>query len=566
MLRRKPANPPISDPTALRAEIELRTTLTELQDHPALLTALSQQERDAERELAEWEREHSRSRRRRQLKAADKAERREQRTATQLANASHRDREWLQRALSARRRALTPDAQLARVFRRSTVTARVLIGVVVLGMLWAGINVQSNIVPDRDASNPLFWISFGIEAMFSVPLILIMLHAQTAAELGEQTQRGTIIVLEVALLGGSIALNAGPHYAAGELGRGLEFSAAPVMIGVAIWLHAWLSNRYARLIAKTLDAAAAEDNASATLDPLAPTGPHHNLEDLALVSASASPPSHHDTPAPAAALTPRTSHLASESARSGASPALAPDQASTAPVEPIPTEEETPADVAPAAAGTAIDDSRPTLAPARTGVDLDVFPASEGLAPASATPDATSPEAADAVPAPADEPRTTPRQPLAPDAARTTSARMASASPAPHQLAPAAEVPADPAPVGARMHQPAPQPGSATRSASPLASATAADGAVVRALPAPRIAEDSDQYEVLAQRILAAELIKKKTPEQIATVLRMLDEKCSHAEINRATKTPYAGGVHHNTIKAIEAAAEQVKVVVRAVR
>lgn len=251
--------PVITDPDTLRAEVERREKVIGLQDSPVLTAVLSERETAAERALAEWTRRQSRGRQRDKLKQQHQAERREQRTVAKLAKADHADRQWLQEALSARRRALTPDAQLARVFRRSTITARVLIGVVVFGMLWASMNVQANLVPDRDPTNPLFWASFGIEAMFSVPLILIMLHSQTAAEIGEKTDRGSIILLELVLLGGSILLNAGPHFVAGENLRGLEHCAAPTMIGVAIWLHAWLANRYALLIGITLDGAAAAD-------------------------------------------------------------------------------------------------------------------------------------------------------------------------------------------------------------------------------------------------------------------------------------------------------------------
>ncbi|ATL72526.1 hypothetical protein [Nocardia terpenica] len=562
MLRKKPE---VSDPTALREAIERSAKVTELLRQPAastLMTAPSQRERDADRDLAEWERDQKRTRRRRLLKLEDRAERREQRTAAQLAKAAHQDRQWLQRALSARRRALTPDAQLARVFRRSTVTARVLIGVVLLGMTWAAINVQSNLVPNHDTSNPLWWISFGIEAMFSVPLILIMVHSQTAAELGEETERGTIVLLEVALLGGSIALNAGPHYFTGDLGKGLEFSAAPVMIGVAIWLHAWLSNRYARLISKTLEAAAnaPEAGASATLERLAPTAAAADRCEPALAGASLT--SHHNTLAPTAALAPRTPHLAvpevplapatpAQPAPTGASPNASPAAAAPAPVEPEPERNDQAAD-----------------APARTAADQDNHETAAPTAPAGASPDAGPFEDHSAAPAPAAAAPTPTEEALAPSAAGTSLALSTGASAASHHvdLAPA-QAAQEPALADARSRRPAPPAPSATPSAS-NASGAAGASAVVRALPASRADENGpDQYEVLAGRIRAAGLVTKPTVEQITTVLRMLDEGESHAAITRATApNSYTGGVHHKTIKAIAAAAEQVKVPVRAVR
>ncbi|WP_208643947.1 hypothetical protein [Nocardia neocaledoniensis] len=109
-------------------------------------------------------------------------------------------------------------------------------------------NVQHNLVPSGDMSDPLYWLSFGIEAMISIPIITIMVAATTAARWGRELERGKVLVFELALLGTTVALNAGPHLAAGAWGRAAEFSIAPVMVGVVIWLHAWVSARYALLI------------------------------------------------------------------------------------------------------------------------------------------------------------------------------------------------------------------------------------------------------------------------------------------------------------------------------
>ncbi|RJO72036.1 hypothetical protein D5S18_22905 [Nocardia panacis] len=118
----------------------------------------------------------------------------------------------------------------------------------VLGMIWAGVNVQHNLVPSGNLADPLYWLSYGIEAMISIPIITIMVAATTAARWGRELDRGKVVLFEAALLGTTIALNAGPHLAAGELGRAAEYAIAPTMVGVVIWLHAWVSARYALLI------------------------------------------------------------------------------------------------------------------------------------------------------------------------------------------------------------------------------------------------------------------------------------------------------------------------------
>ncbi|MGK8504428.1 hypothetical protein [Nocardia asiatica] len=150
--------------------------------------------------------------------------------------------------MAARRRASSEDARLAQLYRRAEWSSRALIAVVVLGMVWAGVNVQHNLVPSGDMSDPLYWLSYGIEAMISIPIITIMVAATTAARWGRELARGKVIFFEAALLGTTVALNTGPHLAAGDLGRAVEYAIAPVMVGVVIWLHAWVSARYAVLI------------------------------------------------------------------------------------------------------------------------------------------------------------------------------------------------------------------------------------------------------------------------------------------------------------------------------
>ncbi|MBU3063217.1 hypothetical protein KO481_16985 [Nocardia sp. NEAU-G5] len=219
-----------------------------LQSDPALFAELSEAEIAAERKLAEWMRARRRRQRRRAVTAELTAEKRDRRVALALRRDDEDDARWHRRALASRRRVANPDARLAQLYRRAEWSSRALIGVVVLGMLWAGVNVQHNLVPSGDMADPLYWLSYGFEAMISIPIITIMVVATTAARWGREIARGKVVFLEVALLGVTIALNAGPHLAAGALARAAEAAVAPVMVGVVIWLHAWVSIRYATLI------------------------------------------------------------------------------------------------------------------------------------------------------------------------------------------------------------------------------------------------------------------------------------------------------------------------------
>ncbi|MFF7942051.1 hypothetical protein ACFZC5_20245 [Nocardia gamkensis] len=237
-----------SEIAALAQQVETARGKLPLQLDPALLEVLSEREITAERELAEWIRAQRRKQRRREIEAELAAEQRDRKSAAALRRSEEADDRWHRRALAARRRASSEDARLAQLYRRAEWSSRALIAVVVLGMVWAGVNVQHNLVPSGDMSDPLYWLSYGIEAMISIPIITIMVAATTAARWGRELARGKVLFFEAALLGTTVALNTGPHLAAGELGRAAEYAIAPVMVGVVIWLHAWVAARYAVLI------------------------------------------------------------------------------------------------------------------------------------------------------------------------------------------------------------------------------------------------------------------------------------------------------------------------------
>lgn len=239
---------PNTEITALAQQVATARGKLPLQHDTALYDALSDSEIRAERELAEWIRAQRRKQRRRAVADELAAEKRDRRTGALIRRTDEADARWHRKALAARRRVSSADARLAQLYRRAEWSSRALIGVVVLGMVWAGVNVQHNLVPSGDMSDPLYWLSFGIEAMISIPIITIMVAATTTARWGRELERGKVLVFELALLGTTVALNAGPHLAAGAWGRAAEYSIAPVMVGVVIWLHAWVSARYALLI------------------------------------------------------------------------------------------------------------------------------------------------------------------------------------------------------------------------------------------------------------------------------------------------------------------------------
>jgi hypothetical protein len=233
----------------LSQRVETARNKLPLQSDSALFDVLSESELHAERQLAEWVRAQQRDQRRKVVAAEAAAADRERRMLAGVARSADEDSIWHRRAVAAQRRVSSPHARLARLHKRSEWSSRALVGVVLLGMSWAALNVQHNLVPDGNMANPLFWLSFGVEAMISIPLVVIMLIATTAASWGREIKRHKIIAFELGLLLATVGLNTGPHLAAKHFVKAAEFAVAPVMVGVVIWLHAWISNQYATLIA-----------------------------------------------------------------------------------------------------------------------------------------------------------------------------------------------------------------------------------------------------------------------------------------------------------------------------
>lgn len=227
-----------------------------LQVDSALFDALSDEEIAAERALSETIRARRRKIREHQSTAELARAQADEREAASLAKEASKNARWHRRAVASRDRLASEEAKLTQLYRRAEWSARALVGVVILGMVWSGVNVQRNMVPSGDKSDPLYWLSYGVEAMISIPIIVIMLVATTAARWGRHIPRGGVVAAEIGLLSLTVGLNAGPHIASGTWGKAGEFAIAPVMVGVVIWLHSWVSGAYAKLITGAEDAQA----------------------------------------------------------------------------------------------------------------------------------------------------------------------------------------------------------------------------------------------------------------------------------------------------------------------
>ncbi|GGK64047.1 hypothetical protein [Nocardia camponoti] len=249
---------------SLPARVERARQRIAYQSDPALTDALSEDELRAERELAERIRTYERDQRWKQIKSASAHADRLRDTTAELERAEMADIMLARKAIAAQRRESDPRARLASLYRHRTWSLRALAGVVIAGMLWSAVNVQHNIAPGGPG-DPLYWASFGLEAMISVCLVIIMIGTSRVAEWGVMGNRTQVMSAEILLLTLTIALNTYPHLKAGELYDAAVHGVAPVMIGVALLIHNAASARYSTAIVRASAEIPQDDDAATSL-------------------------------------------------------------------------------------------------------------------------------------------------------------------------------------------------------------------------------------------------------------------------------------------------------------
>ncbi|MGK8522267.1 hypothetical protein ACRS6B_12235 [Nocardia asteroides] len=242
--------PPVDDLVAgaLPDRVQIAHERLAHQDDPALLEALSERELAASRELAELVRDYERHEKRARIQAAADAAERVRRTAAELAEREAADLLRAAQAIGEQRHSSSPHAKVARLHQRKPRVLGLLAGVVAFSMLFSAVTVQQNIAPTGGASNPMFWLSYGLEALISAVLVALMLSTGDTAEWGVIDRLWQVYTVEGVLLTASIALNTYPYFRAGDVaGIGIH-AIAPIMIGVALVTHRLVAERYGRAI------------------------------------------------------------------------------------------------------------------------------------------------------------------------------------------------------------------------------------------------------------------------------------------------------------------------------
>lgn len=294
-----PTESPVDDLVAgaLPDRVQIAHERLAHQDDPALLAALSERELAASRELAELVRDHERNEKRARIQAAADAAERVRRTAAELAEREAADLLRAAQAIGEQRRSSSPHAKVARLHQRKPRVLGLLAGVVAFSMLFSAVTVQQNIAPAGGASNPMFWLSYGLEALISAVLVALMLSTADTAEWGVIDKLWQVYAVEGILLTASITLNTFPYVKKSDwTGFGIH-AIAPIMIGVALITHRLVAERYGRAIEQATAAVPDHEDLQARLAALTHVGDAANqilpsilTEQTALTGHSADEP------------------------------------------------------------------------------------------------------------------------------------------------------------------------------------------------------------------------------------------------------------------------------------
>ncbi|MEU2105782.1 hypothetical protein [Nocardia sp. NPDC019255] len=315
--------PPVDDLVAgaLPDRVQIAHERLAHQDDPALLEALSERELAASRELAELVRDYERHEKRARIQAAADAAERVRRTAAELAEREAADLLRAAQAIGEQRHSSSPHAKVARLHQRKPRVLGLLAGVVAFSMLFSAVTVQQNIAPTGGATNPMFWLSYGLEALISAVLVALMLSTGDTAEWGVIDRLWQVYTVEGVLLTASIALNTFPYFRSGDMaGIGIH-AIAPIMIGVALVTHRLVAERYGRAIEQATAAVPDHEDLQERLAALTQVGGAGNqilpsiLMEPTATARRESEPASAEAPAPGAegAAGPQTEqHAASE--------------------------------------------------------------------------------------------------------------------------------------------------------------------------------------------------------------------------------------------------------------
>jgi hypothetical protein len=226
-----------SEADQLEAELAEAARLVPIQSDPLLAERMSARERRVAAHAARKVRTAQRKAWEADQLAQVRRGVRSQKLATELADQRAEDERWHQRAESERQRLTSPAVRMGRLARSIRTRRIVFLAVAYAGILWGAFNVHDILTSyfDLKRTDGLYWLSFGVEPLLTVPLVQMMWDRATMASWGRALswrRAWPIYLVEAALLLGATAIATLPRLGDGK--TALLFLVAPVMIAVAM--------------------------------------------------------------------------------------------------------------------------------------------------------------------------------------------------------------------------------------------------------------------------------------------------------------------------------------------
>lgn len=253
---RAPA-PMLSGVPSLEHLAALRSHAAEViavQDAPELREAKKLDEITAEIDLAAEHRGDLLALQRKRNRALIAQGERELATEVEISRAAHRDKLEAAKANALLNRLTSPVGYLAAQMRARRLSLILTALPAVVAVLLGSVQVQSAVTEllKLKAGDPISLALFGLEPLFTLPLVAILIY-QAAAPGGSPTnwrevRSAKFFLAEVGLLGASITINVGPHVLLHQAGTAAVWLAVPATILLTLNLLPRLAQAYAERI------------------------------------------------------------------------------------------------------------------------------------------------------------------------------------------------------------------------------------------------------------------------------------------------------------------------------
>lgn len=137
---------------------------------------------------------------------------REATAADTIADRQATDRVWAAKATSDADRLTSPAARMVFLAKARRAVYGIFLALIVGGTVWGSVNARATLLPTvHDPSTLVSTALFGVDPLVSGLLIALLIVRAALSQRGEPPEMRGLVVVELALLGATLLLNAGPY-------------------------------------------------------------------------------------------------------------------------------------------------------------------------------------------------------------------------------------------------------------------------------------------------------------------------------------------------------------------